>query len=351
MVFANTLRSSLSRGLAASRLAQPSLARALPRPVARTFSVWSPSKIAPTTTISAETQQQNPGPPPPVENIGVDAVLRQNPNSQDNHTTTIFSEFSLEGKTAVITGGNGGLGLEMALAFVEAGAHVYAVDLPKEPSEEFKIVADHCRIMNRHLKYVSASVTDHDDINGVMEFIVKDSGTESLDVCVAAAGILQTYAALDYPVEEFRKVFDVNTTGVFLTAQAAARQMHAQKDVQGSIILIASMSGSIVNRDHHWVAYNASKSAVLQMGRNLAAEWGPKDIRVNCISPGHIRTRMTAAYLDENPHLLAKWSNSNPLGRLGRTHEIRGVAVWLASSASSFCNGSDIIVSGGHNIW
>jgi NAD(P)-dependent dehydrogenase (short-subunit alcohol dehydrogenase family) len=74
------------------------------------------------------------------------------------------------------------------------------------------------------------------------------------------------------------QIFDVNTTGVFLTARAAARQMHLQKDVHGSIILIASMSGSIVNRDHHWVAYNASKSAVIQMGRNLAAEWGPKDV-------------------------------------------------------------------------
>merc|ERR1712176_1127816 len=118
--------------------------------------------------------------------------------------------------------------------------------------EEFKIVADHCRIMGKHLKYVS--------------------GTDSLDVCVAAAGILQTYDALSYPADEFRKVFEANTTGVFLTAQAAARKMHEQKHVSGSIILIASMSGSIVNRDHHWVAYNASKSAVLQMGRNLAAE-------------------------------------------------------------------------------
>lgn len=316
---------------------------------AKNFSVWSPTRMIPTSANAAE--QANPGPPPPVENIGVDAVLRQNPNSPDTHTTTIFQEFSLEGKTAVITGGNGGLGLEMALAYVEAGAHVYAVDLPKEPSEEFKIVADHCRIMGKHLKYVSATVTDVEDINACMDFVMKDSGTDSLDVCVAAAGILQTYDALSYPADEFRKVFDVNTTGVFLTAQAAARKMHEQKHVSGSIILIASMSGSIVNRDHHWVAYNASKSAVLQMGRNLAAEWGPKDIRVNCISPGHIRTRMTAAYLDSNPHLLAKWSSSNPLGRLGRAHEIRGVAVWLASSASSFCNGSDIIVSGGHNIW
>lgn len=132
--------------------------------------------------------------------------LRENPNDGDTHTTTIFSEFSLEGKTACVTGGNGGLGLEMALAFVEAGAHVYAVDVPEQPSEEFKIVAEHCRIMNRDLKYISASVTNDDEINAVMEFIVKDSGTDSMDVCVAAAGILGTYDALEYPVEDFKKV-------------------------------------------------------------------------------------------------------------------------------------------------
>jgi NAD(P)-dependent dehydrogenase (short-subunit alcohol dehydrogenase family) len=84
--------------------------------------------------------------------------------------------------------------------------------------------------------------------------------------------------------ESLSQIFDVNTTGVFLTARAAARQMHLQKDVHGSIILIASMSGSIVNKDHHWVAYNASKSAVLQMARNLAAEWGPKDVSLH-LSP------------------------------------------------------------------
>lgn len=359
------------------------------RQAQRTFTTWTPqirkrenvSSAAREISSSSIAQAQvNPGPPPPVEKIGVDAVLRQNPNSPDTHTTTIFSEFSLEGKTAVISGGNGGLGLEMALAYVEAGANVYAIDLPKEPSEEFKIVAEHCKIMDRKLQYISASVTDDADITAAMKHIVKESGR--LDICVAAAGILQTYQALDYPVEEFEKVFSVNTTGVFLTARAAAREMHAQPDIHGSIILIASMSGSIVNRDHSWVAYNASKSAVLQMGRNLAAEWGPKDIRVNTISPGHIRTRMTAAYreyyhpfstlfifllfherpptdlgdfrfahpVDQNPHLLKKWSDSNPLGRIGRTHEIRGAAVWLASPASTFCNGSDIVVSGGHQV-
>lgn len=142
----------------------------------------------------------------------------------------------------------------------------------------------------------------------------------------------------------------MNTSGVLYTAQAAGQQMLRFGNT-GSIILIASMSGSITNRDHAWVSYNSSKSAVLQMARSMACELGTKNIRVNSLSPGHIYTKMTAAYLDAQPGLLEKWSNSNPIGRIGRPDELRGVVAWLASDASSFCTGSDILVNGGHHVW
>jgi len=111
------------------------------------------------------------------------------------------------------------------------------------------------------------------------------------------------------------------------------------------------MSGSIANQNQHWVAYNTSKSAVLQMGRSMACELGVKGIRVNTISPGYIYTQMTRNFLDTKPHLMAEWSAQNPLGRLGRPDELRGVVLWLASEASTFCTGSDIIVDGGHRAW
>ena len=152
-------------------------------------------------------------------------------------------------------------------------------------------------------------------------------------------------------MDEFRKVMEVNTIGVFITAQAAARVMRDNPKVRGSIILTASMSGTVVNRDQSWVAYNTSKSAVLQLGRNLAAEWGPYNIRVNTLSPGYFRTSLVASQLDADPGMLKRWSDANPMNRIGLPHELRGVVVWLASNASSFCNGSDIIVSGGHTIW
>ncbi|KAH8117430.1 hypothetical protein DFH11DRAFT_1575011 [Phellopilus nigrolimitatus] len=87
------------------------------------------------------------------------------------------------------------------------------------------------------------------------------------------------------------------------------------------------------------------------MGRSLACELGPQKIRVNTISPGHFYTAMTAEYLDVYPELLESWSNLNPLGRLGRPDELRGAVSWLASDASSFCTGSDILVTGGHHAW
>ena len=301
--------------------------------------------------VSSDEMPINPGPNPDPKNIGVNAVLNLRPESLNRHTTSIFAEFSLEGKTAVVTGGNRGLGLEMALAFVEAGAHVYVIDQAPEPCEDFKRVAEHCHMLNRQIEFITADVTNADQMNEAMRYIEKDSRTRSLDICVANAGIMQTHPALDYPADEFRKVMEVNTTGVFITAQAAARVMRQRPDLTGSIILTASMSGTVVNRDQEWTAYNTSKSAVLQLGRNLAAEWGPYGIRVNTLSPGYFRTNLVADQLDSNPELLQRWSEANPMGRIGYPHELRGVVVWLASNASSFCNGADIIVSGGHTIW
>ena len=301
--------------------------------------------------VSSDEMPINPGPNPDPKNIGVNAVLNMRPESLNRHTTSIFAEFSLEGKTAVVTGGNRGLGLEMALAFVEAGAHVYVIDQAPEPCEDFKRVAEHCHMLNRQIEFITADVTNSDQMNEAMRYIEKDSRTRSLDICVANAGIMQTHPAIDYPVDEFRKVMEVNTTGVFITAQAAARVMRQRPDLTGSIILTASMSGTVVNRDQEWTAYNTSKSAVLQLGRNLAAEWGPYGIRVNTLSPGYFRTNLVADQLDSNPELLQRWSEANPMGRIGYPHELRGVVVWLASNASSFCNGADIIVSGGHTIW
>ncbi|KAI0049985.1 NAD(P)-binding protein [Auriscalpium vulgare] len=292
-----------------------------------------------------------PAPPEsPLAPLGVAAALAR--EATEAPQPKIFAEFALTDRVALVSGGNRGLGLEMALALAEAGARaVYCVDLPAMPGTEWEAVHEYVGAMGggRRLEYMSADVRDQEAMWEVGEQIAEKEGR--MDVCVAAAGILKAHTdCLEYPAEQFREVLDVNTSGVLFTAQAAGRQMQRFGN-GGSIILIASMSGSITNKDHAWVSYNSSKSAVLQMARSMACELGPRNIRVNSLSPGHIKTTMTAAYLDQQPELLDKWSSLNPLGRIGRPDELRGVVTWLASDASSFCTGSDILVSGGHHSW
>ncbi|TFK42915.1 hypothetical protein BDQ12DRAFT_703241 [Crucibulum laeve] len=288
----------------------------------------------------------------PLAPIGVTAALEAANDSSIKPHPKIFDEFALTDRVGIVSGGNRGLGLEMALALCEAGARaVYCFDLPKKPSEEWKATSEYVKRMENgsRLEYVSLNVTDQKAVWEAAENI--GNREKRMDVCVAAAGILKTHTdCLQYPAEQFKEVMDVNTNGVLYTAQAAGQQM-VRFGNSGSIILIASMSGSITNRDHAWVSYNTSKSAVLQMARSMACELGVKNIRVNSLSPGHIYTTMTAAYLDKQPHLLEKWSSLNPMGRIGRPDELRGVVAWLASDASSFCTGSDILVSGGHHSW
>ncbi|KAH9001723.1 sorbose reductase sou1 [Lactarius akahatsu] len=291
----------------------------------------------------------------PLGKIGVAAALAP---SSGAVKPTLWSEFALRDRVALVSGANRGLGLEMALALVEAGARaVYCVDLPGRPGDGWVKVAEYVRRMvadnngevTGRLEYVCADVRDQKAMWKVGEEIGEREGR--MDVCVAAAGISTSdMDCLEYPADQFEQVISVNTNGVLYTAQAAGRQM-ARFGNGGSIILIASMSGSITNKDHACVSYNTSKSAVLQMGRSMACELGRKRIRVNTLSPGYIYTSMTAAYLDTQPHFLDRWSKLNPLGRIGRPDELRGVITWLASDASTFCTGSDILVSGGHHAW
>ncbi|TFK37959.1 hypothetical protein BDQ12DRAFT_666561 [Crucibulum laeve] len=289
---------------------------------------------------------------PETPKVGVAAVL-----GGVQPASTALSQFSLRDRVALVTGAGRGIGLEMAFALAEAGAIVYCLDLPPSADADFLKVQKYITSMpsdrpgqpsKSRMEYVNGDVTDQKAMWKLAQDIAEKEGR--LDVCIANAGILAGEECLDYDGEEFKKLIDVNVNGVLFTAQAAGRQM-ARLGIPGSIIMTASMSGSIANQGQHWVAYNTSKSAVLQMARSMACELGEKKIRVNSISPGYIYTQMTKNFLDHKSELMKKWSAQNPLGRLGRPDELRGVTVWLASDASTFCTGSDIIVDGGHRAW
>lgn len=179
---------------------------------------------------------------------------------------------------------------------------------------------------------------------------------QRLDGVIAAAGIMQIESAMDYTVPQIEKMLAVNYTGVFMTAQSAARNMFKYKN-HGSICLIASMSGLVANIGMLSPAYNSSKAAVIQLARNLAMEWSPmrKDgsggIRVNCISPGHILTPMVEQNFREVPGLKEEWEGHNMFGRLAETTEFKGAGLLLMSNASTFMTGSQLVIDGGHTAW
>ncbi|PWW80110.1 NAD(P)-binding protein [Tuber magnatum] len=258
-------------------------------------------------------------------------------------------EFNLADRVVLVSGGARGLGLTQAEALLEAGAKVYALDRLEKPSPEFyEAQARATDNLGTSLHYMRIDVRDEARLHAVVQAIADENGR--LDGLIAAAGINEEHTALEYTAADFNKMMEINVTGAFLTAQAAARQM-VKLGKGGSIVMIASMSGTIANRGLICPAYNASKSAVLQLGRNLAAEWGPYGIRVNTISPGYIVTAMVEELFTKFPERREDWPKQNMLGRLSKPQEYRGAAVFLLSDASSFMTGADLIMDGGHHSW
>lgn len=189
---------------------------------------------------------------------------------------------------------------------------------------------------------------------------------------VACAGISGIGPSIDFSVDELRRILDVNIIGTFVCCQEAGKEFQKQNQ-PASVVLIASMSGHVYNKVKSptqyvlkvpnantylkgldTAAYNSSKSAVLQLARSLAGEWGSRVgmpcVRVNTISPGYIKTRMNVKDR-EDPVLVQDWSEDNMLNRISDADEYRGPAMFLLSDASSFVTGSDLRVDGGHTAW
>jgi NAD(P)-dependent dehydrogenase (short-subunit alcohol dehydrogenase family) len=222
------------------------------------------------------------------EPIGVAAARAFAADPSIKPRTRIFEEFALTGRVGIVTGGVGGIGLETALCLCEAGARIYCLDLAPKPTQDFLDTQQFCRALGTVLEYISIDVTDQQAIWKVCEEIGTKEGR--FDIAVCAAGILPPECdCLDAPAEPFERTNHVNVNGVFYSAQAAGRQMR-RFGQGGSIVLIASMSGSVTNRGGNFAAYNISKSAVIQMARSMACELGPEQIRINSLSPGE-RTR------------------------------------------------------------
>ena len=191
-------------------------------------------------------------------------------------------------------------------------------------------------------------VRNVDEMNSIFDSIGEENGR--LDGLIAAAGVQLVRPALEYKPEDLKDMMDINYGGVFFSATACARAMLKQ-GTPGNIVLIASMSGQIANKGLISPVYNSSKAAVIQLGRNLAMEWGKQGIRVNSLSPGHIVTPMVKKNFEDEPHLEELWTKENMLGRLSAPEEFKGAALFLCSDASSFMTGGNLVVDGGHTAW
>lgn len=251
----------------------------------------------------------------------------------------IIEKFRLDGKVAFVTGGARGIGKSVATAFVEAGAAVVIVDV--DIAEAEKTAAWLHEHGGTETMAIRADVTNPDDVNNMVSTIVEKFG--HLDVAFCNAGICMNIPAEEMTYEQWMKVTQINLTGVFLTAQAAGKQM--LKQGHGSIINTASMSAHIVNVPQPQCSYNASKAGVIQLTKSLAVEWATRNVRVNCISPGYIGTDLTLSSPTLIP-LIEQWNAIAPLHRLGKPEELQAICVYLASDASPFTTGSDFVIDG-----
>jgi NAD(P)-dependent dehydrogenase (short-subunit alcohol dehydrogenase family) len=251
--------------------------------------------------------------------------------------------FQLNGDVAFVTGAGSGIGQRIAIGLAEAGAAVACFDL----KESTGLQTTACRIREMGCKAIAieGNVTNGDDLAGAMDEVESKLGP--LTVAVNAAGIANAIAAEDMPIERFQHLMKVNLEGVFLSCQAEGRAMLKRK--RGSIINIASMSGSIVNRGLLQVHYNSSKAAVIHLSKSLAMEWCDRGIRVNSISPGYTLTPMNLR--PEVAEQRKIFERDTPLGRMATVDEMVGPAIFLAGRASSFCTGIDLLVDGGFVCW
>jgi gluconate 5-dehydrogenase len=256
---------------------------------------------------------------------------------------TVSQLFDLTGKTALVTGGSRGLGLQMAHALGEAGARVM---LGARKADELEQACAELQAAGIDARWVAADCAQEQDLRRLVDETLHRMG--EIDVLVNNAGATWGAPAEDHPLEAWDKVMQLNVRGYFLLSQAVAkRSMIPRKS--GRIINIASIAGLRGNPPGmQTIAYNTSKGAVLNFTRALAAEWGHYRINVNAICPGFFPSKMTAGTLKAlGEQRLAELA---PLQRLGDDEDLKGICLLLASDAGKHITGQYLAVDGGASI-
>jgi len=251
--------------------------------------------------------------------------------------------FDLTGKVAIVTGSSRGIGLAIAAALAEHGCKVVISSRKQEACDEVAHAINAQHGDNRAIA-VAANISSKDDLQNLVDETRKAFGRIDVLVCNAASNPYYGPMA-GISDEQFRKILDNNVIANHWLISMIAPDMLERGE--GSIIIVSSIGG--LTSSTMIGAYNISKAADFQLARNLAAEFGPKGVRVNCIAPGLVKTDFARA-LWENPDTLKAVTKTTPLRRIGEPHEIAGAAVYLASPASTFMTGQTMIVDGGSTI-
>jgi NAD(P)-dependent dehydrogenase (short-subunit alcohol dehydrogenase family) len=254
----------------------------------------------------------------------------------ENRVMSVLDAFRLDGRVAVVTGGNRGLGFAFARALGEAGARVAiaARDAGKNAEAAAALGA----------LAVELDVTHPASVAAMAERVTAELGP--IDVLVNNAGVCFHRPALEVPQEEWRAVWDVNVDGLWHCSRTVGAQMVERR--AGVIVNIGSISAMIVNRPQMQPAYNASKAAVHQLTKSLAVEWAPYGVRVNALAPGYTKTEMSPV---DEPRFRRHWIEDAPMERYAMPEELGPSLLYLASDASSFVTGSVLVVDGGYTLW
>lgn len=254
---------------------------------------------------------------------------------------SVLDRFRLDGKVAIVTGGTRGLGRAMAEGLAEAGADVAVIS--RNAGQATEVAATIAASTGRRVLGYGCDVTLQAQVEATVAMIVAELGR--VDIVINNAGI-NTRGPIDgLTLEQFLEVQAINVTGPWLLCRAVAPYLKAQRG--GRIINIGSTLSIIAIADR--TPYATSKGGVLQMTRALALEWAPYNITVNCIMPGPFGTEMNMG-IKNDPAQYAAFVAKVPLGRWGELDEIQGLAVFLASDASSFITGAGITIDGGWTV-